>query len=59
MTGKNREKAKFPSGKKFWCDCDLSKVSDGSKCKNCRRRRGKQQKFKAGHAPNPSDYDEI
>jgi hypothetical protein len=37
----NREKAKTPRGKSFWCGCDMAKVNAGSRCLVCGKREGK------------------
>jgi hypothetical protein len=39
--GSNRDKAKEPRGRKFWCGCDRAMVSAGQKCPQCGKRNGK------------------
>lgn len=39
----NRDKKLQPRLGLFWCDCDMSKVGHGEKCKKCRRVTGKRR----------------
>lgn len=43
----NRERARNPRGRSFWCGCDMRGVWAGQKCSTCGRRNGKKR-WKAG-----------
>lgn len=46
----NREKAKFPRGKSYWCLCDKTLVNSGQICPFCKRKMGKlRHKYKTNH----------
>lgn len=47
MNQSNRDKAKEPRARKFWCRCDMVRVAAGQKCPNCGRKDGKIR-YKAG-----------
>jgi hypothetical protein len=39
----NRERARQPRGKMFYCECDKTMANGGRKCPTCHRRPGKQR----------------
>lgn len=53
----NRINARMPRARKFWCSCDMAKVSAGMRCPACRKKEGKiREKFGRGgvhqHVPS-------